>query len=293
MASAGPSQSDQAALGVIPPSNPTLSKPEAHAKSTELQVATQLLEHEMSLIYNECPHPQDLRVVSAYYGSVHFRETREMEGPDLTRYQDMIAEQLQGLRWRYRIQESFWFALEALTNEGLLNLARITSPIACGNIPADIWEIAAVLECFETVQGCMSLESDELEGSFQAPVMWFAMLVRRCSVDIYKTLDYLFTTGLFGDLDESHVESIDWTVQNHTGSITNAEVPMAYDDGKLPAMGFWLPQTFDDSSGFGQRWHQSYSQTVRVYENWFGVGSWGDWSDVELSVGRAAQLGVL
>ena len=137
------------------------------------------------------------------------------------------------------------------------------------------------------------MEADELEGSFQAPVEWFAMLVRRCSVDVFKTMDYLSTTGLLEDLDETQVEDIDWTVQRHGSPTTDPEVPMAYHDGKLPAMGFWLPQTFDDLSGLGQKWHQRYSQTVRVYEKWFGVGSWGDWSGIEVSVGRAAQFGMV
>ena len=259
----------------------------------------------MSLIENECPHPQDMRVVSAYYRSDYFKKKCTMQGPDLTDYRKMIANQLQGLKWRCRTQEYFWFALEALMNQGLLKLERITSPIDCYDSPADVPEIMSDLECFYIVRQCMELEARELEGMFQAPVMWFATLVRRCSVDISKTLVYLFTTGLlggtglFGCLDESHIDDIDRRVQNHGGPTMDAEDSMAYDDwklpddGKLPAMGFWLPQTFDDLGGFGQRWHRRYSQTVRVYEKWFGVGSWGDWSGIELSVGRGAQLGMV
>lgn len=276
-----------------------------------MQIAVQFLEHEISLIENECPHPQDLRIVSAYYHTDHFKKNCTMQGPDLTVYQKKIADQLHGLKWRCRIQEYFWFAVEDLTNKGLLKLERITSPIDCNDHPGKIWEIVSDLECFDIVQQCMELEAGELEGMFQAPVIWFATLVRRCSVDVSKTLDYLSTTGLFegiglfggtglfGCLDESHIDDIDRMVQDHGGPTTDAEVSMAYDDwklpddGKLPAMGFWLPQTFDDVSGFGQRWHRRYSQTVWVYEKWFGKGSWGDWSGIELSVRRAAQLGMV
>lgn len=95
-------------------------------------------------------------------------------------------------------------------------------------------------------------------GFFNAPVVWFAILVRICSADIHKTLDYLLTTRLLGKLDESHVDDVPWMVK-HYNCFTTPEIPSAYREGKLPAMGFWLPQTFDDLSGFGRRWHRRYS----------------------------------
>ena len=48
-----------------------------------------------------------------------------MVGSDLSRYCKIGADQLEGLRWRFCVQEPFWFTLEALANKDLLKLEKL------------------------------------------------------------------------------------------------------------------------------------------------------------------------
>ena len=46
----------------------------------------------------------------------------------------------------------------------------------------------------------------DLKGSFRAPALWLAVLIRRYCTDIHKTLGLLITTRIFGSLDKPHAK---------------------------------------------------------------------------------------
>lgn len=88
-----------------------------------------------------------MRVVSAFYDCQHFRTSDKMHGPDLERYHGMTAEQPKALRWRFRVQDSCWFALKALTSKDLPRLERLHAPITVKrNRGRKFEEIALALE---------------------------------------------------------------------------------------------------------------------------------------------------
>ena len=97
-----------------------------------------------------------------------------MQGRDLDKYNVMIAEQLKALRWRFQVQEPFWFAFEALANKGLLKLENIHPPITWNTTSGEIEGVALVRESLRLVQQCANMNTD-LEGSFRAPVLWPAV----------------------------------------------------------------------------------------------------------------------
>ena len=69
-----------------------------------------------------------------------------MQGSDLDKYNVMIAEQLKALRWHFQVQESFWFAFEALAIKDLLKLESIHSPITWNMASGEIEGFALVLK---------------------------------------------------------------------------------------------------------------------------------------------------
>lgn len=103
MASAGPSGANQAAPRVI---TPTLPEPvvQMETKGFQIaQIAEKGIEHETSKIDTDSSEYDDMRVVTAYYHSVHWKENCKMQETNVTHCQDMIVRQLKGLRWRYGI----------------------------------------------------------------------------------------------------------------------------------------------------------------------------------------------
>ena len=109
------SRANQAARRVVMPLNPTLPEPEMHMETRDVQAAVGALENELWLIDDDPPHPRDMRVVVAYYEADNFKKMLKMQGHDLICYHDMIAEQLKGLRWRFRVQEPFWLPWSTTT----------------------------------------------------------------------------------------------------------------------------------------------------------------------------------
>lgn len=250
-----------------------------------LEAAEGALESEFSLVDTDMPFHDDMRMVSAFYGTAHFKKTHRLVGSDLVKYGKMMAKQLEGLRWRFRVQEPFWFALQALANKDLLKLEDLHSPVIFTwdkTTPA-VREVAELLESFQLVKECVTMQGPGLEGSFRAPVMWLAVLIVRCGTENQKIFEFLVTTRILGDPDEAHLLAIDKVVLSGSGYKVAEELP-AKQSEELREYGFWLPQIFDNLQGFQKNWEKRYGRIWRVYELCFGTDSWGDCSDIKMSI---------
>ena len=204
------SQANQAARRVITPTNPA-PPPTANTNMTSenLQATEGVLESEMSLVETDDPIVQDCYCVEAYYNNLYFKKTHKMIGADLSRYGGRLAAQLEGLRWRFRLQELFWFAVEALANKDLLKLENIHSPIVFWDEASEaIQGVYQILNSFKLVQQCDTMTAPGLEGSFPAPVTWLTVLLVRCGTDIQKTFEFLMTMRILGEFDEAHFNSV-------------------------------------------------------------------------------------
>ena len=177
-----------------------------------VRVAKKYLEHEMSLIEDNPPEPEDKRIVSAYY----YEKTYETRGqvpprPSDENYQARMAAQMHALRWRFRIQEPFWLALEALENNNLIEPDLLQAAVITWDTKSEeIFEIAGILDGFEVIQQCLDLGAEvDVEGSFDSPVYWLANIIYHCSRDVNKTLAFLFKRQILGDVtfDEPHIVS--------------------------------------------------------------------------------------
>ena len=280
------SQANQTARRVITPTNPALpptANTDTNMTAENLEATEGALESEFSLVNTDTPFPEDLRMVSEFYGTAHFKKNHRMVGSDLVKYGKMMADQLEGLRWRFRVQEAFWFALEALANKDLLGLEYLHSPITWNMTSPAVRGVALLLESFQLVKECVAMEGPELEGSFRAPVMWLAVLVVRCGTEIQKVFEFLVTTRILGDLDEAHLLALDKVIIPGSDYKAPEKLP-AKQSEELRVYGFWLPQSFDNLQGFQRNWGKRYSRIWHVYRLCFGTGSWGDCSDIKMSI---------
>lgn len=131
----------------------------------------------------------------------------EKLGKDKYIQNDSIKKQMHALRRRYRIQESFYLAMEALTNKDLLNPGCLAYPMNVVETTKDVAIIVAMLYAFTIVQSCASTQLG-LCGLFEAPVIWLAVLIHRSCSDLAKTFVLLITTRIFGEFDESFANSL-------------------------------------------------------------------------------------
>lgn len=132
--------------------------------------------------------------------------------------------------------------LESYQIKDLLKLENFHSPVALDQTSRETGEIALVLESFALVQQYVNPKPG-LEIFFQAPVLWFAVLIYSCCADINRTLGYLITPQILGKFDQVHFQGIR-SVITYNSDHKTAEVLSWKPAEKLHAYGFWLPQTY-------------------------------------------------
>ena len=278
------SQANQTARRVITPNNPAIPPTvDTNITAENSEVIEGVLEGEFSLIDTDHPFIDDCRLIEGFYTDLHFKKKHRMVGSNLSWYYKGLTDQLEGLRWRFRIQEPFWFTLEALANKDLLKLEKLQSPIIWDETSDAIEGVALLLEGFQLVRQCVDMEASDFEGSFRAPVRWLTVLLVRCGTDILKTFEFLMTTQILGEFDEDHLYSVGKMVLDCSDHEAREKQP-AKPSKMIPVYGFWLPQSFDDLEEFSRKWKKRYIQNWWAYEACFGIGSWGNYSDIELSI---------
>lgn len=107
-----------------------------------------------------------------------------------------------------------------------------------------------------------------LEGFFEAPVDWLAILILRTTTDFVKSISYLDATGLLGQFDRGYDTAT--ASKRFRRDIRRAEARTSMP----PQIGFWLPQSQKDLVAFAQLRCTRYNELKRVYEGWLGPGSW-------------------
>ena len=279
------SQANETARRVLTPTSPALP-PSANTNmiGENLQAGEGVLESEFSLVDTNNPFVDDLRVVSGFFTTLNFKKNHRLVQSDLSKYGKKVADQLKGLRWRIRVQEPFWFTLEALANKDLIKLENLHSPVIWNETSEAIDGVALLLQSFRLVQECVAPEAPGLEGSFRAPVMWLVVLLVRCGTDIKKTFEFLMTTRILGEYDEVHFQSVGELVLDYKAP----EKQPARMLKEIPTYGLWLPQSFDNLGGFSRKLNKRYSEIQWAYEACFGKDSWGDCSDINLSIDSLA-----
>lgn len=214
----------------------------------------------------------DVRFSEEHYSHELFFKKSKI-GKD--KYSDSIKGQMHVLRWRYRIQESFYLAMQALANNDLLNPGFLAYPINVVKATKDVAIIVAMLNAFTVVQSCTSTQLG-LYGLFEAPVIWLAVLIYRSCSDLTKTFDLLITTRILGQFDESFANSLPAENIYFSSNPLPAKPSLPFDLKWRPVIGFWLPIYLqDDYQAFFTLWYETYGKIENAYERCMGENSWG------------------
>ena len=235
--------------------------------------AAECLAEEMLMCPQDPPNTLgDVRFSEEHYSHELFFKKSKI-GKD--KYSNSIKGQMHVLRWRYRIQESFYLAMQALANKDLLNPGFLAYPIDVVKATKDVAIIVAMLNAFTVVQSCTSTQLG-LYGLFEAPVIWLAVLIYRSCSDLTKTFDLLITTRILGEFDESFANSLPAENIYFNSNPLPAKPSLPFDLKWRPVIGFWLPIYLqDDYQAFFILWNETYGKIENSYERCMGEKSWG------------------
>ena len=267
-------QSHDTARRVVTPPNPAQSivpTPNDEPSEELLELALKVVIDEMDMIYREPPRPEDMRVDAVYEGCLRFKRSIEgrLSGDNLNHHRRQVLELVDGLRWRFRIQEPFYDVMNRLVAKDLLNPAALHSGIEWEERSDDVMLLVAILQCFEVAEQCSDRGNDRLRGSFDGPVDWLARIILRATTDVNAVLRFIITSRILGAFDKDHANAIvaDMGNQLHVKQ-GKVNAPM------LPApFAFWLPRNLDDTAE--SQWEHRCQSAIKAHETLFGKNSWG------------------
>ena len=114
--------------------------------------AAECLAEEIQMCPQDPPNtPGVVRFSEEHYSHELFYKKRKI-GKE--KYSNSIKDQIHVLRWRYRIQESFYLATQALANKHRLHLGFLSYPIDVVKASKDVAVIVKMLNAFTIVQSC-------------------------------------------------------------------------------------------------------------------------------------------
>ena len=113
----------------------TASLPPDEVKNVEA-----IIRNEVSLMDENAVSSHDAAPMGAWFGSQRFLDQRNnrLNSADTKLYHTKIRQQLEGIKWRFRIQEPFYLAVGALANHALLRVDLLMAdPIDMANTSSD------------------------------------------------------------------------------------------------------------------------------------------------------------
>ena len=273
-------QPHNTARRVATPPNPAqciVPTPPNEPSEELLERALKAVKDEMDMIYREPPRPEDMRVDAVYEGCLRFQRSIEgnLSGDNLSHHRRRVLELVDGLRWRFRIQERFYDAMTRLVAQDLLDPNALSSGIDWDEASNDVETLVAFLEAFEMPRECCDMAKGQLRGSFHAPVRWMARIVLRAAGDVDAVVAFMVTDRVLGAFDRDYADAV---------FVHGEEIQLGVEQGKVNALmlpaafAFWLPRNFD--GGAESQWEHRYQSAVKAYETLFGENAWGDVEEI-------------
>jgi hypothetical protein len=200
-------------------------------------------------------------------------------------YGTRIGSVLQGLRWRYLVQENYFLVMDALRMKGLIDIElSLATTVVNYNPPEFLYYYKSMLRCFPFVTAVEAIEPDgkcEFEGQFRMPTMWLAQILARSCNDIYHAFDIIAALQLFGTPDPTRLEK--W--KNEDIPVQKSKRIPNPGEGEMPSVAFWLPDALvnlDDVHRFRTSYLKRKADLKAEYEHCFGIGTWS--SDNNMTV---------
>lgn len=202
-----------------------------------LDEALRIFEHEESLLEDlrlEC----DIALIDApYRAKYHASKSKRFEA----QYPETIAEVVNAMRWRFRVQENFYLLAQGLDDAGLIDMElAVSKPIDWHHPGKRVSEVGRLLYGFALAEECAEASHDVgLCGRFDVPITWLAVLMARTCTDMGGAVEFIKTSGLLGGYDRSYAKGLDldpFTV------FSDGKAAVGGEKGCLPQFAFWLPQ---------------------------------------------------
>jgi hypothetical protein len=237
--------------------------------SEALSSTSQMLEAEISLVGGFLSD-KDCGIVVIGTGARHARSLNRI---DDKAYGQQLGLQLANFKWRFRIQEPFYLAFQALEENGLVSSVEecFEYPIAWRENSDTVFGLFKTLRKFRIARDSCSITSDM--GLFEAPVTWLAVAIARTCPDVQKALQFLHDSQVLGPFDKEAFED-----RGEIKVQVNRQEMACKVQKDIPQIGFWLPQNIKWRSNMGP-WacnvRDRYRAMKSAYEKCYGEDSWG------------------
>lgn len=255
-----------------PPASPPQAKEAINPAALPAVIA--LLENELRL----CPMgdwlESDIPIAQGLWYAQHFPTVGHSKNPHLCCVH--IGTAMRGLRWRYRIQESFLLVAKELVKRNMADPKCFFTPIPWQGYRSKNWSRRKFwLESWQIPGACRDLSrGQDLEGHFDAPVTWLVWIIEQSNIDEEALTQLLKSLGSFGSFDKKHFAF--WQKLDNPGQL-GGDTPVM-PNRHLPQMGFWLPYHLDPKKDSLEdalsATHPRVDKAVEVYEKCFGHGRW-------------------
>ncbi|KAI9787248.1 MAG: hypothetical protein M1839_003486 [Geoglossum umbratile] len=213
-----------------------------------------VLRREMEAIDTDWPDAADMGILDELLSLNRFPELRKHSA---------VEKLVRALSYRFRFQEEIFIIAESLMHLGLLSHQALYHPMDLSRSTPSIATVVSGLKCFSYVAEAMSFSREGLSGSFDAPVIWLATVIRLGSLDQARAAAFTSRGPRF-------------TINAREGEAKEVVAPQ---------YGIWLPHGVlmkDFAGAFLAR----YCAVKETYEDILGEGSWGDSSMLEAAVTR-------
>ncbi|MCJ1279752.1 hypothetical protein MMC21_007576 [Puttea exsequens] len=264
---------------------PTAPSPAPNIPATlpneEIEAVEGVLRYEVDQVLDETDAPDDdTGLLNTGWTSQYLLKSRKfrLDPTETKRYHNSLRQQLEQLRYRFRVQEPFYLAMEVPVNMDLLSFDRLrTAPLCFTERSQDTILIQSVLDIFPLCRQCKSDDRTAFRSFFPMAVECLARLITRSCTDFEGIVKVLCTTKLLGEVDAEHAETLNLNITSKRDiTVSNPAEGALRANEQSPAFALWLSRDFTTLVSFAADWNRRYNRARQVHERCLGEGSWGD-----------------
>lgn len=263
-----------------PPSIPQPPQPAGiHLSSSQYEAACAVVEDEISLIDSDYPDPDDMWLTEKWFIKWTTQQRRD----------EAILRIVNGLAYRFIVQERLFLVMEDLISQNLMRINSIYAPIELTGTPefsTSVNTVIAVLNCFKLPCDCLNQNTTLPDRKFESAIWWLAVVISRSCTDWELVVQRWMAFHLLGEPDKAQFNRL-LRRRLEINHDTQAGIPA----GNLlrnPRLGFWLPHGRKLEEFIGP-WLSRYEKLKRTHYEITGRGWPGD-PEIENAMARLLAI---
>lgn len=265
---------------ITPPSIPQPPQSAGVAlSSVQYEAACAIIEQEIGLIDADLPDPDDMNLTENWFMKWTTRQLRD----------EAMVETVNGLAFRFIVQERLFLVMEDLINQGLVQIDSLYAPMELAGTPvysASVETIIAVLDCFTLGHDCLDRDTFVPDRKFESAIWWLAVVISRTCTNWELVVQRWMTFHLLGKPNETKFNGL---LRRRLEISTNPEEAIpAGDLSGQPRLGFWLPHG-TKVEGFVGPFLCRYGKMKHAYQEITGEGWPGD-PEIENAMARLLAI---